>query len=41
MGWIGDANDNVNNSGILLVSHVAGCIELVIDGKIVKILTRT
>lgn len=38
---IGDTNDNANNFGAVPVGWVGDGIDLVIDSKIVKILTKT
>lgn len=36
-----DADDNANNLDLVLISRVNGSIELVSDGKILKVLTKT
>lgn len=38
---MGDANNNRNNFNVVFVGWIGGSIHLVVDGKIVKILTGT
>ena len=40
-GGVGDADDNANDSGAVPVGRVGGGTDLVVDGGIVKVLTRT
>ena len=40
-GGVGDADDNANDSGAVPVGRVGDGTELVVDGRIVKVLTGT